>query len=809
MKANHHERVFAVFDRLRALPVGDRAQALSAEAGLDEHERRSVETLLAHDTPTGEFLGGQLEHATAGLWAAAEPQPASIGPYRVLRLLGRGGFGRVYLAEESHPQRLVAVKVMRPLHGPSEARRFEFEAQALARLEHPGIARVYACGTDAALGQVPYIAMEYVDGPTIDALVRDLALDTSARLRLLIALCRAVAHAHLHGVLHRDLSPKNILVDRQGQPKIVDFGLAKPLERSGDMRSLHTADGTMLGTLHAMSPEQLAGGSRKADARSDVYALGLVCWEVMTGEHPFADDQASIGTLVARLLAAPLPRVAGVHRAVRGDLRVVLSAALERDPLRRYQSAGALADDLEAVLERRPVRARKPGIVYLMRTLANRHRGPAIAALLGLVAAVALAISWGVSVQRELGARAVAINALDAVVSRVLGPMAPKLGTLEEREVLLRSIEPDLLRVLAKESNEPQMVRLEARFFGALADVLRERDLYVQALPHQIRSTDALRRLYDLTDGDLRVGHEYSIGLVKLGDAVKELGDSDGAYAWYGKAFDLDQTLLRRAPDDLGILSNLFWSLTRIEDREITTGAGDGSHWREREAAVAHTMRQIDAHAWRSLEASVYSEFRFALHTTEFEHYWESMSRAIDAAGSLAALDPSMAKHQAVLVYMATRAASRASDEGRVDLAREAIEVCGPVLEAMRAAGPLQYPYFSYSGAYEFESARIFLHDGRYAEALELLDDRMSALGQMIDRGDRGADLLIIAGKTLLLQLQCAAGMQSPDLIQEHAERLAAHLQLCAAVDHDDDALFASYVAYFQQQLTEYAADGP
>ena len=801
MATGHDQAVFAIFDRLRELPYAERESALDAEPGLTEAVRREVLSLLAFDRPTGELFGDLTQDVTASLWAGAEIEPKSIGPYRVVRLLGRGGFGRVYLCEETHPKRFVAVKIMRPLHGPDEARRFEFEAQALATLNHPGIARVYACGVEAALGGLPYIAMEYIDGPSIDVAVRDGQCDHACRLRLLIDLCRAVAYAHQRGVLHRDLSMKNILVDESGRPKLIDFGLCKPVDRDAMALWRYTADGAVLGTLHAMSPEQLAGGSRVADARSDVYGLGLVCWQIVTGKHPFAPEDASLGTLLESLNSASLPRAVGPHRVVRGDLRLVLTKSLERDPKRRYQSAGELADDLQAVLDRAPVRAHAPSVGYLLRHLAARHKALAAAAAVGLVALVALSITLGVSARREMAARTAAINALDAVVSRVLGPMAPRLGTLEEREALLRSIEPDLLRVLASGSREPQVVHLEARFAGAMGDVLRERGRHAEALVLQQRSVEAMARLYSLTDERVDVGHEYSIAIVKLGDTLKQVHGLDAAFEAYGRALDLDTHMLKRAPEDLSVLSNLFWSLTRFEDREITTGAGDGSAWREREAAVARTMMQIDSTSWRALEATIYAEYRIAEHLRSFAAAEKHFAAATAAAIALAEAHPTVARHQATLVFMAVRWAAVALDQGAFDLARQAFAACEAAVQTMRDSNPTEEDEYTYIGPHDFQLARLLHIEGRYGEAIDLLDRRMENLQPMIDRGMQDEELLLFAGETKRLALHCAAAMQDAQETARRRNAMAQHVALCTSTLAPGSKML-EHIQFWQRELS-------
>jgi tetratricopeptide (TPR) repeat protein len=302
--------------------------------------------------------------------------PDKVGSYKLLGLLGAGGMGVVYLAEQDRPRRQVALKVMRPgTATPSALRRFEFEAQALGRLQHEGIARIFEAGTDdAGQGPQPYFAMELIRGRPLTAYADDRRLGVRERLALVVKVCRAVQHAHQRGVIHRDLKPANVLVDEAGQPRVLDFGVARVSDRDVLATCPQTDVGQLVGTLGYMSPEQAAADPDEVDTRSDVYALGVLCYELLAGRQPHALKGKGFSAAVRALAdAEPVP-LAEVNRAFRGDLDTLVAKALEKDKARRYQTAGDLADDIERYLNDEPIAARPPGKGYYLRKFARRHR---------------------------------------------------------------------------------------------------------------------------------------------------------------------------------------------------------------------------------------------------------------------------------------------------------------------------------------------------------------------------------------------------------------------------------------------------
>ena len=300
-----------------------------------------------------------------------------LGDFRLLSLIGQGGMGSVYLAEQDHPLRKVAIKLMRlGGHDTESEQRFLREGATLARLDHPGIAKVHAAGVaDTMLGKLPYFAMEFVDGTNLVAHATARKLDTAARLQLMVKISSAVQHAHQRGVVHRDLKPANILVDADGHPRVLDFGIARLIDEAESSTRL-TQMGELVGTLPYMSPEQLQGDPSAVDTRADVYALGVILYELLAGRLPREFEpntslvQAISGASQLRLL--PLAKA---NPACKGELDIITMKALAEDPAQRYASASELGADIERYLRDEPILARPPSAWYVTRKFARRHRG--------------------------------------------------------------------------------------------------------------------------------------------------------------------------------------------------------------------------------------------------------------------------------------------------------------------------------------------------------------------------------------------------------------------------------------------------
>ncbi|MCC6678606.1 MAG: serine/threonine protein kinase [Phycisphaerales bacterium] len=340
--------------------------------------------------------------AAAGSGEADGALPAqlslgSFGRYRLLRLIGSGGMGEVYEAEQDHPRRKVALKVIRAdVLSPEAATRFEHEAKILGRLQHPGIARIYEAGRVAAHGvMMPYFAMEFVDGRPLLDYIRQNHLGLRARLDLFVRICEAVEHAHRMGVIHRDLKPANILTDASGQPRVLDFGVARVTESDVQATMFKTDLGQLVGTLAYMSPEQISQDTEGLDTRSDVYSLGVVLYEMLSGRAPYHIDALHLPE-AARVIVekAPAP-LSATDRALRGDIETIVNKALAKERERRYQSVADLAADIHRFLHDEPITARPASVAYQVRRFAARHTGAFTASAVAAVAVMAGSAATG------------------------------------------------------------------------------------------------------------------------------------------------------------------------------------------------------------------------------------------------------------------------------------------------------------------------------------------------------------------------------------------------------------------------------
>ena len=421
--------------------------------------------------------------------------PTRIGAFRILGLLGEGAMGRVYRALQDEPQREVALKVLKVAGASTQdLARFRREVELLAELEHPGIARIYAAGTaDTDSGRLPWLAMECVRGHDLLTHARSAALDVPARLRLAIALCRVVEFAHGCGVIHRDLKPSNILVDGEGGLKVLDFGIARAMRRDSEAATEMTVVGQVLGTLSYMSWEQLHGRAGALDPRSDVFALGVIVYELLAGQLPWPalPEPTLLGVLDQRRRQPPTP-LARVLPPARGDLATVVMKALAQEPGERYDSAAALAADLERYLGHQPISARPPAALHLAGLFVRRHRAlsaAAAAVMLAVVGGAAVSLRFALSesqARQQAEQRASELQAVNAFTRRMFERATPEQA--QGRTVLAM----DVLNAAAGElqgtaGGYPPAVRSELRrslgaSYSALGEYERGIALTTEAL---------------------------------------------------------------------------------------------------------------------------------------------------------------------------------------------------------------------------------------------------------------------------------------------------------------------------------------
>ncbi len=436
-----------MFDRAVEIGSAEECQAYLARAcDGDAALRREVDDLLEAYRAAGSFLDGPVVTLDLGAGPAAAAAPvhegpgSMIGPYKLLEQIGEGGMGVVFLAEQQRPvRRHVALKVVKAgMDTRQVVARFEAERQALAMMDHPNIARVLDAG--ATESGRPYFVMELVKGVSITRYCDERRLTPTERLALFAQVCSAVQHAHTKGVIHRDLKPSNVLIalyDGRPVPKVIDFGVAKAVGGRLTERTLFTGFGAVVGTPEYMSPEQAELNQLDVDTRSDVYALGVLLYELLTGSTPLDRTRFERGALLEMLRVVreeepPRPSTrlstteklpviaaqrglepASLPRLLRGDLDWIVMKCLEKDRARRYETVNGVARDVQRYLRDEPVEACPPSPLYRVRKLARKHRALLwTAASFAGVLLLAAAISTVLAI-RATGAHVAAQRALD------------------------------------------------------------------------------------------------------------------------------------------------------------------------------------------------------------------------------------------------------------------------------------------------------------------------------------------------------------------------------------------------------------
>ncbi|MFG0318891.1 MAG: protein kinase [Planctomycetota bacterium JB042] len=538
-------RALRIVEEALDLEGEERAAHVRKACGGDPALEAEVRALLEEDDD-GAFLAPPLA-ASASVDLAERFVGRRLGEFTIDGVVAGGGMGTVFRATQDHPQRVVALKVLRPTIASATAvERFREEVEILGRLDHPGIARIHDAGTTREAGlEVPWFAMEFVDGAR-DVLryASDERLDARARIELFREILAAVRHGHQRGIIHRDLKPSNLLVDRAGRPRVIDFGVARAVDGERDV--LRTATGELIGTLKYMSPEQFAADAADVDTRTDVFSLGVVLYELLVGAAPFDLTGKSVVEIALAVRDGRMRPPREVLPSLPEDLDWIIRRALDPERERRYENAGALADDLGRWLRDEPVAAGPPTASYRLRKFVRRHLiGLALAALVLVLVAAGVfgtVVNWRVAVRERAEAEEESRWAKEA--TRFFAEMLQTADPWTEEPDLRVT---DLLDRAAAQVGE--------RFAGAPEHELTLRGVLGTTYLNLARPAAAVEQLRAAIDAARRLAAEEGEPLGptelllrrRLAVGLGQLGRTDEAVRW---AEELVETAERRPEVD-------------------------------------------------------------------------------------------------------------------------------------------------------------------------------------------------------------------------------------------------------------------
>lgn len=733
MNRTRARKALDLFREATDLPEADRAAFMECSCGSDVDLRAEVESLLASDAGGWSALDQSVHRNDfSGLLPCAE-QPLSKGflaaeRFTIVERLNEGGMGIVYRAIQDNPRREVALKVMRS--GSADLiRRFEREIDILARLRHPGIGQIFDAGRlQQSSGSRPYLAMELVHGESIVAFANSHRLDVPARLEMFAMVCDAVQYAHQSGVIHRDLKPDNILVEESAggyQPRVLDFGVGALTSPSNG--TLATMPGALVGTIAYMAPEQASG---LANTQSDVYSLGVILYELLCGALPIDVRSDPLLKAAKRIHdEAPVP-ISLRDSRLRGDLETIINKALEKEPVRRYATADALASDIRRLLRHEPILARPASVAYVLQRFSQRHRwivsvtAFAVFAIFGALAVTSVALVRARSAERQ------ALSLARVMAQRALPMLTDQAGTKSEREALANDVHATAKSLLVQSPNDPIVL-------SVYADAVRQLSRLKLDAGHIDRTLQLCRNAYDARMRAIELtGHEephlqsaLSIDMVLIGDALKLQRRLDEACTWYKRAEASHVLLVERDPS-VDNLEHLAWSEHRLGSLALEAGnLSEAAERFERFMSLGQrmlSMRPGDLTALDTMREAYVSRASIQRRKNELSEAIESLETALAMGRRLIEEDPRnriyLRGHVSNLIAAFSFFTGEAGKSRRRELAATAL----PIAEAYYKSDPTDLTATCKLAAMLGHCAEITTDNGDIGRATDHIDQALT-----------------------------------------------------------------------------------
>ena len=760
-----------------------------------------VVALLRHDAEPGAMDG-----------VGGRAPGDRIGRYTIVRALGTGSMGVVYEAQQDHPHRTVAIKISRlGMNSASLRDRLAHEVAALARLQHPGIAAMHDAGVDEVTGE-PYFVMELVRGVPITQYADTHRLSIPDRVELLACVCDAVHHAHLRGVIHRDLKPSNILVDESGRARVLDFGIAR-LEGSEDFAST-TLPGQVIGTVGYMSPEQAGGDPDAIDARTDIYALGSILFELLTGRLPLPMSGRPIHDAVRAIRDDQPPRMGSLDRRLRGDPETIAATALEKRPDQRYQSAASLGGDLRRSLRDEPIIARPPTTLYQLVKFARRRRGlvvavGTIAAILVAASAISTAFAFRAESERARAARR--FDQVRALANTFIFDINDRIetlpGSLDARRSLVQTGLTYLDSLADEADDNPALLAELAQAYSRIGDLqgnprrsnLGEVDAALKSYARSTAIRERIERVAPSPANRLAMART----LIVTGEATTSSDLASHAIDDFTRARDLLGAMLRGNPGDPELLASMGLAEGRIGGvlRDMGRLEDALTHF-QASLDAAQRVADIDPTYMRALSIA-HNEtgqtlMRLDRPLEALPHFERSME--IRAAAVAAAPGSARAQRDLALVHQRLADVYRATGDAQGALAHD--QAALGTLAALQEADPAD-------ARSRFDLAVAYEKVANSLTGLDRLEDALDASGQSLALRQALArehpENLLYAKVCCISQGEMGEALRALDRHKEAQERYRASIESAQRCNETDpaDARIWTALAYAQRGLGE------